>query len=230
MPRLRILQLGIADYSRTWDLQRSLFERRLTDETDDSLILCEHPHTYTVGRDGVDHLGRHLLMNKVELALHGIQVFEIDRGGDITYHGPGQLVGYPILDLNGYYRDVHRYLRDLEEVIIRTTGTFGLTGHRIDKATGVWVDTPRGPEKICAIGVKVTRWITMHGFALNVHTDLKYFQHIVPCGISDKGVTSIQTLLGRPVPMPDVEEELIRRFAEVFGVTTIRPEPEPVLP
>jgi lipoyl(octanoyl) transferase len=229
MPPVRIMRLGLADYGRTWDLQRSLFERRLKGQTDDWLILCEHPHTYTVGRDGIDHLGRHLLRNREELALHGIQVFEIDRGGDITYHGPGQLVGYPILDLNAYYRDVHRYLRDLEETVIRTVGAFGIAGRRIDRSTGVWVDTPRGPEKICAIGVKVSRWITMHGFALNVDTDLKYFGHIVPCGISDKGVTSIQAVLERTMSIPEVEEELVRRFEEVFRVPTTRMEPEPVL-
>lgn len=183
---------------------------------DDTLLLCEHPHTYTVGKNGVDNLSRHLLLNKEELAANGISVFEIDRGGDITYHGPGQLVGYPILNLNNYYRDVHRYLRDLEEVILKTLAKFSITARRVEESTGVWVDTPSGPEKICAIGVKVTRWITMHGFALNMNANLDYFNHIIPCGISDKGVTSMSKILDRLVDERAVIDAVDASFREVF--------------
>lgn len=218
--RLNVLKLGLSDYASTWDLQKRLFELRLKDRIDDTLILCEHPHTYTVGKNGVDNVGKHLLMNKEELEKNNIFVFEIDRGGDITYHGPGQIVGYPILNLNNYYRDMHRYLRDIEEVIIRSIGAFGITGKRIDKVTGVWVDTPRGPEKICAIGVKVTRWITMHGFALNVNSNLDFFNNIIPCGITDKGVTSVQKILGKEVPLPEVEDRIIASFEDVFQVSS----------
>jgi lipoyl(octanoyl) transferase len=217
---LHILKLGLADYRSTWDLQKKLFDRRLRNEIEDTLILCQHPHTYTVGRNGVDTVAKHLLMNQEELAENGISVFEIDRGGDITYHGPGQLVGYPILNLNNYYRDMHRYLRDIEEVIIRTLAEFGMTGKRVEKITGVWSDTPRGPEKICAIGVKVTRWITMHGFALNVSPNLDYFNGIVPCGITDKGVTSMEKILGNNIKMAEIENVIVKNFGEVFNVKT----------
>ncbi len=214
------MKLGLSDYQVTWDLQKKLFDRCLAGETGDTLILCEHPHTYTVGKNGVDSMGKHLRMNKEELAENGISVFEIDRGGDITYHGPGQVVGYPILNLNHYYRDVHRYLRDLEEVIIRTLSEFGITGKRIESITGVWVDTARGQEKICAIGVKVTRWITMHGFALNVNANLDYFNGIVPCGISDKSVTSMEKVLGKKIELNLVEDSIIKCFGEVFEIET----------
>ena len=218
--RLNVLKLGLSDYVSAWDLQKRLFELRLKDRIDDTLILCEHPHTYTVGKNGVDNVGKHLLMNKEELKKNNISVFEIDRGGDITYHGPGQIVGYPILNLNNYYRDMHRYLRDIEEVIIRAIGAFGITGKRIDAVTGVWTDSPLGPEKICAIGVKVTRWITMHGFALNVNSNLDFFNNIIPCGITDKGVTSVQKILGKEIPLPTVEERIIASFEEVFQVSS----------
>jgi lipoyl(octanoyl) transferase len=216
---MKIINLGLSDYQSTWDLQKKLFDQRLKDEIGDVLILCEHPHTYTVGKNGVDTLSKHLLMNQEELAQNGISVFEIDRGGDITYHGPGQIVGYPILNLNNYYRDVHRYLRDIEEVIIRSLSEFGINGKRIDRITGVWIDTPQGPEKICAIGVKVSRWITMHGFALNVTTNLDYFNGIVPCGLSDKTVTSMEKILDQKVGVGEVESVVIKNFGRVFKVT-----------
>jgi lipoyl(octanoyl) transferase len=209
-------RLGLVDYQAAWDLQRSLFEQRLQGNIPDTLVLCQHPHTYTVGKNGADNVSKHLLLNQEQLRSYGINVFEIDRGGDITYHGPGQVVGYPILDLNAHYRDVHRYLRDLEEAVIQTVKRWGIDGKRIDGVTGVWVDTPRGFEKLCAIGVKVTRWITMHGFALNVNTNLDYFNHIIPCGISDKGVTSMAVLTGAPVDLDDVQDEIEIAFGRVF--------------
>ncbi len=213
---LEVRRLGPIDYQTAWDLQRELFDRRLKNEIPDTLLLCQHSHTYTVGKNGTDNMSKHLLLNQEQLRLHGIEVFEIDRGGDITYHGPGQVVGYPILDLNAHYRDVHRYLRDLEEAVIQTVKRWGIDGKRIDGVTGVWVDTPRGSEKLCAIGVKVTRWITMHGFALNVNTNLDYFNHIIPCGISDKGVTSMAVLTGAPVDFDDVQDEIEIAFGRVF--------------
>ena len=213
---MHVLNIGKIGYQKAWDLQQMVFTQRLRDEMDDTMLLCEHPHTYTVGKNGVDNLSRHLLLNKEELAANGISVFEIDRGGDITYHGPGQLVGYPILNLNNYYRDVHRYLRDLEEVILKTLAKFSITARRVEESTGVWVDTPSGPEKICAIGVKVTRWITMHGFALNMNANLDYFNHIIPCGISDKGVTSMSKILDRLVDERAVIDAVDASFREVF--------------
>jgi lipoyl(octanoyl) transferase len=218
---VNFLTLGLSDYQSTWDLQKKLFDQVLHGEIDDTLILCEHPHTYTVGKNGVASLGKHLRMNQQELSENGISVFEIDRGGDITYHGPGQIVGYPILNLNHYYRDMHRYLRDIEEVIIRVLAEFHVAGKRIEKITGVWTDTPGGPEKICAIGVKVTRWITMHGFALNVNSNLDYFNGIVPCGITDKGVTSMERILGKKIDLNHVENSIMKYFREVFETQTI---------
>ena len=216
---LNILKLGLSDYASTWELQKQLFDLRLKDKIEDTLILCEHPHTYTIGKNGVDNVGKHLLMNKEELKRNHISVFEIDRGGDITYHGPGQIVGYPILNLNHHYRDMHRYLRDIEEAIICSIGMFGIHGKRINTITGVWVDTPSSSEKICAIGVKVSRWITMHGFALNVNSNLDFFSNIIPCGISDKGVTSMEKILGRAIPLAEVEHHIIASFEEVFKIT-----------
>lgn len=218
---LQVVDLGLAGYRETWDLQKEIFDRRLSGDIGDVLLLCEHPNTYTVGKNGVDHVSRHLRMNREQLEQYGIGVYEIDRGGDITYHGPGQLVGYPILNLNDHYRDVHRYLRDLEETIIRTLADFGIEGLRIKDITGVWINGPRGPEKICAIGVKVTRWITMHGFAFNVNTNLDFFGGIVPCGITDKGVTSLQALAGHPKDMPGVKARLIGHFAEIFNLEAV---------
>ncbi len=218
MNTLQIKRLGNIEYATAWDIQRTTFNECLTGKAEDTLFLCEHSHTYTIGKNGVENADKNLLWNKEQLERQNISVFEIDRGGDITYHGPGQIVGYPILNLNNYYRDVHRYLRDIEEVIIRTLADFNISGHRIDKITGVWVDSPRGPEKICAIGVKVTRWITMHGFALNVNSDLNYFGGIIPCGITDKGITSCKKILGQEISLTEVENSIIKHFGDVFQV------------
>ncbi len=184
---------------------------RVANEISDTILFTEHHNTYTIGKSGGDD---HLLADDVELHHKGVSVFKTDRGGDITYHGPGQLVCYPILDLNGYYLDVRRYLRDLEEVIIKTLAHYDISARRDPEFTGVWV----GNEKICAMGVKVSRWVTMHGFAFNVNTDLSFFGRIIPCGIFHKGVTSLSELLGETQDMEEVMENVAANIAEVFGV------------
>jgi len=207
---VRVVRLGRTRYRECWDLQRALFARRAAGELPDLLLLTEHEHVYTLGTGAdVDHL----LAGDAELSERGIDVAAVDRGGDITYHGPGQLVGYPLLDLHAYTRDLHWYLRRLEEVIIRVLGEFHVSGSRLEGYTGVWA----GGEKICAIGIKASRWITMHGFALNVTTDLSFYDRIIPCGIFDRGVTSLQAVLGSAPPMAAVESAVVRAFAEVFG-------------
>ncbi|MBM4167523.1 MAG: lipoyl(octanoyl) transferase LipB, partial [Ignavibacteria bacterium] len=211
MNRIQILNLHHTDYKHTWDLQKNFFSLVEEKAIGDVLILNEHEHVYTIGKSGDDN---HLLASEEELKINGVDVFHIDRGGDITYHGPGQLVGYPILNLDNYYCDIHRYLRDLEEVLILTLNDFGIEGTRNNDFTGVWV----GENKIAAIGVKVSKWITMHGFAFNVNTDLSYFDRIIPCGIFHKGVTSLEKLLGKKIAMNEVEESVIRNFEKVFSV------------
>ncbi len=214
---ISLLNIGLTDYKPAWDLQKKLFDLRVEGKISDVLLLNEHNHVYTIGKSGNEN---HLLANSEELKAKGASVYEIDRGGDITYHGPGQLVGYPILDLNNYYLDIHRYLRDLEEVIIRTLAEFGIKASRDNSFTGVWV----GNEKIAAIGVKVSHWVTMHGFALNVNTDLSYFERIIPCGIFHKGVTSIEKLLGHQVPLDEVTKFIVKHFQKVFDVKIIEQE------
>jgi lipoate-protein ligase B len=210
MTEVTAISLGVTKYKPTWELQQKVFGLRLGGKLPDVLLLNEHNHVYTFGKSGDEH---HLLAQEAELREKGIDVYHIDRGGDVTYHGPGQLVGYPIIDLNNYYPDVHRYLRDIEEVIIRTLADFYIVAHRDEGLTGVWV----GENKIAAIGVKASHWITMHGFALNVNTDLSYFDRIIPCGIFHKGVTSMQRVLGEEVSMSEVTEVLIGQFGKVFG-------------
>ena len=185
---------------------------------DDTLLLVEHPHVLTLGVRG-DGGRSHILAAPDVLAERGIEIHDTGRGGDITYHGPGQLVGYPIVDLAPDRRDVHRYVRDLEDVLIRTAATYGVDAGRVEGLTGVWV----GRDKLAAIGVRIARWITSHGFALNVTTDLSYFDLIVPCGIPDRGVTSLARLLGRPVDMHDVEDRVATEFLAVFGCGTPAP-------
>ncbi len=211
---VNVISLSRTDYKQTWDLQKQIFSLVQEKAIDDVLILNEHEHVYTIGKSGDDN---HLLASEEELELNGVKVFHIDRGGDITYHGPGQLVGYPILNLENYYLDIHRYLRDLEEVLILTLHDFGIEGTRNNDFTGVWV----GENKIAAIGVKVSKWITMHGFAFNVNTDLSYFDRIIPCGIFHKGVTSMEKLFGKKIAMNEVEESVIKNFEEVFQVRAI---------
>src|SRR5712691_10502794 len=212
MRPIEIRQLGVVPYAEALALQRALVADRQAGRIDDLLILLEHPHVLTLGVRG-DGGRSHILANADVLRSRGVDVYEAGRGGDVTYHGPGQVIGYPILDLKPDRCDVHRYVRDLEDVLIRTTADFGVESGRVDGLTGVWV----GREKIAAIGVRIARWVTSHGFACNVTTDLGYFQLIVPCGIADRAVTSLARLTGRDVGRHAVESKIITRFCEVFG-------------
>jgi lipoyl(octanoyl) transferase len=199
-------------YAEALSLQRSLVEERRVGRADDTLLLVEHPHVLTLGVRG-DGGRAHILVTPEALTSRGVEVHETGRGGDITYHGPGQIVGYPIIDLKPDRCDVHRYVRDLEDVLIRTAAGYGVIAERVEGLTGVWV----GREKLAAIGVRIARWITSHGFAFNVTTDLEYFNLIVPCGIADRGVTSLAQLLGRTVERADVEDQIVANFRQVFG-------------
>jgi lipoyl(octanoyl) transferase len=206
-----VKRLGLIGYQQALDLQRDLVEQRKRGDIPDLLLLLEHPDVITLGvKTRSDR--SHVLETEEALSEKGVQLFESGRGGDVTYHGPGQLVGYPILDLKPDRCDVHRYVRDLEDVLIQTVAAFGISAGRIEGLTGIWV----GQEKIAAIGVRISRWVTSHGFALNVSTDLSRFGLIVPCGITDKGVTSMQQLLGRRVPMVEVADAAERAFRAVF--------------
>lgn len=228
--------LGHASYKPVWELQTAI-QQRLIDEkrarrdqklykpgegSNDVLLFVEHPHVYTLGKSGDSS---HLLKGLKELNDIDAEYIEIDRGGDITYHGPGQVVGYPILDLDRYFTDIHKYLRKLEEIIIRTCAEYDIEAGRIEGLTGVWA----GDKKVCAMGIRCSRWVTMHGFALNVNTDLSYFNHIVPCGINDKEVTSLQELLGKKIDPAEVKEYLVRHFSNVFEVNIVRAKSLPEL-
>jgi lipoyl(octanoyl) transferase len=208
---IEVRRLGLMPYAEALALQRSLVEERRADRVGDLLLLVEHPHVLTLGVRG-DGGRSHILAAPPSLSALGVEVHETGRGGDITYHGPGQVVGYPILDLRPDRCDVHRYVRDLEEVLIRAAADYGIRAGRVDGLTGVWV----GREKLAAIGVRIARWVTSHGFAFNVSTDLSYFGLIVPCGIADRGVTSLSRLLGRSVSSSEVEDRIAERFSEVF--------------
>ena len=199
-------------YADALTLQRALVEDRRQGRIGDVLLLVEHPHVLTLGVRG-DGGRSHILVTPEALASRGVEVHETGRGGDITYHGPGQIVGYPIIDLKPDRQDVHRYVRDLEDVLIRTARDYGIDATRVEDLTGVWV----GREKLAAIGVRIARWITSHGFAFNVTTDLDYFDLIVPCGIADRGVTSLARLLGRAVDCREVEDRIAAHFRHVFG-------------
>jgi lipoate-protein ligase B len=201
-------------------LQERLWAERLAGERPDTLVLLEHPPVYTLGRGA---RAEHLLLDHAACAGLGIAVYETSRGGDITYHGPGQLIGYPIVDLTDRGRDVHRYLRDLEAVLIRALAAFGIVAGRCEGLTGVWV----GGEKVAAIGVRVRRWVTTHGFALNVDPDLDHFAGIIPCGLRDRGVTSLARLLGAPPPAGEVERAVVAAYATVFQVQFERAAPPP---
>lgn len=221
--RIELYDLGYASYQPVWDLQHSIQQKiieekradqkgELTGERkNDILLFVEHPHVYTLGKSGKEE---HLLRSLTELQQLEAEFVKSDRGGDITYHGPGQIVGYPILDLDRHFTDVHKYLRFLEEVIIRTCADYGFKAERIEGLTGVWINN----MKICAMGIRCSRWVTMHGFALNVNTDLRYFTNIVPCGIQDKKATSLQELIGHKVDINEVKEHIVRHFQEVFEV------------
>ena len=214
-----VCRLGRTRYGEAWELQRRVFDRCVRGAADDTLLLTEHEPVYTIGKGGDQN---HLLASDEELSKDGTEVFRIDRGGDITYHGPGQIVGYPILNLQHHTPDIHKYLRDLEEVIIRTLTRFDIRGEREPDLTGVWV---KG-EKIAALGVRVSKWVTMHGFALNVNTDLQRFARIIPCGIFHKGVTSMEQLLGRRILLAEVETTLTESFSDVFGCTPVAITPD----
>jgi lipoyl(octanoyl) transferase len=230
--RVAFQPLGRMDYQEAWDYQTRLFDgivgqklenRRRTDAgmpalpTRNYLLFVEHPHVYTLGKSGKEE---HLLLDAEGLRRHGATYYKINRGGDITYHGPGQLVGYPILDLENFFTDIHRYLRLIEEAIILTLAEYGIEAGRIDGLTGVWIDFEQqeNPRKICAIGVKTSRWVTMHGFAFNVNAQLDYFGHIVPCGIDDKAVTSMEQELGAPQDEARVAERVRHHLGALFGM------------
>jgi lipoyl(octanoyl) transferase len=235
----RFQDLGTIAYSDAWDYQTSLFENTLAiktsnrtlapesqQQTDNYLLFCEHPHVYTLGKSGKES---NLLLKDDALSAIQATYHHINRGGDITYHGPGQVVGYPIFDLDNFFTDIHKYLRSLEEIIIRTVDAYGVRAGRIAGLTGVWVDheNESAARKICAFGVRASRWVTMHGFALNVNTDLNYFNHIIPCGIPDKAVTSLQRETGQIIPMHDVSAILRRNFEDVFGLQLeVQPTPK----
>jgi lipoyl(octanoyl) transferase len=214
MTPLHVRRLGLVPYADGLELQRQLVEDRKADRIPDTLLLLQHPHVLTIGvkKDGRSHI----LASAERLASLGVDVFETGRGGDVTYHGPGQLVGYPIIDLNPDRRDVHKYVRDLEEVMIRVCADYGIEAGRVKGMSGAWIQD----AKIGAIGVRISRWITSHGFAFNVTTDVKFFNLIVPCGIADRGVTSLASQLGRAPEMAEIEDHFVEHFAAVFGRTS----------
>ncbi|MEW6510332.1 MAG: lipoyl(octanoyl) transferase LipB [Bacteroidota bacterium] len=220
---LWVVPLGRTPYHQCWDLQEGLSRRRQGGEVPDLLLMTEHDPVYTLGTAGSDS---HLLKSEPDLRRQGIGVVRCNRGGDVTCHAPGQLVGYPIIDLHSFYLDLHRYLRDLEEVVIRAIAAFGIRAGRVGGLTGVWVEG----EKICAIGIRTRRWVTMHGFALNVNNDLSLFRNIVPCGIRNRGVTSLAAQLGRPVAMGDVAASVTEEFAALFGLQAVPVTPAALQP
>jgi len=213
---IEVRRLGTIDYQAALDLQARLVDERKQARIPDQLLLLEHPPVITLGVR-TRHDRSHVLESDASLAAKGVALFETGRGGDVTYHGPGQLVGYPIVDLRPDRCDVHRYVRDLEEVLIRAVAEFGVRAGRIQGLTGIWVGPADKQAKLAAIGVRISRWVTSHGFALNVNTNLSHFGLIVPCGITDKGVTSLERLLGRPVPMDEVSDAVARQFAAIFS-------------
>ena len=230
MQKVKLLDLGLKDYKETWSYQEDLFKEvvdikinnrknNLSTKTPNYFLFVEHPHVYTLGKNG--DLSN-LLLNEEQLKVKGATFYKINRGGDITYHGPGQIVGYPILDLESFFTDIHKYLRFLEEVIIKTLADYGIKSERSKGETGVWLDvgTPFA-RKICAMGVRASRWVTMHGFALNVNTNLGYFDNIIPCGIKGKAVTSLELELNRKVSLEEVKAKILKHFIELFKVEFI---------
>lgn len=207
--KLTYCDLGTIDYKEAWELQRNIFDQRYINEIDDILLLLEHPQTYTLGKTA-DR--QNLVGNEDYIRKNNISVYHIDRGGDITYHGPGQIVGYPIFNLNNWTKDTHKYLRALEEILIQTCADYGLTAERNTKYTGVWIEE----RKIGAIGIKVSRWITMHGFAFNINTDLSLYNGIIPCGINDKGVTSLKKELNREIDIQEVKTKILNHTLKIF--------------
>ncbi|MCC9041792.1 lipoyl(octanoyl) transferase LipB [Myroides sp. M-43] len=232
--QVKLIDLGEKDYKDTWDYQEQIFQSILdvkirnrreerTDATDNYFLFVEHPHVYTLGKSGDAH---NMLLNDEQLKAKGATFYKINRGGDITYHGPGQVVGYPIIDLENFFTDIHKYLRLLEETIILVLQDYGVESSRSEGETGVWLGagTPFA-RKICAMGVRASRWVTMHGFAFNVNSDLGYFDNIIPCGIRGKGVTSLNVELGvEYVDEDEVREKIIKYFSELFEARVIRQE------
>lgn len=224
--------IGEVDYKYTWDYQTQIFDNIVqtkisnrnspakAEETVNHLIFCEHPHVYTLGKSGKED---HLLLDQTELEKKSISYYKINRGGDITYHGPGQIVGYPIFDLDHFFTDIHKFLRYIEEAVILTLEEYQIKGERIEGLTGVWIDVNGdNPRKICALGIKCSRWVTMHGFAFNVNTNLDMFQNIVPCGISDKAVTSMELELGEKINIKEVKDRLLINLANIFDFEVVR--------
>jgi len=225
MPEVLFKQLGLIDYKKAWDFQEGIFQNTISEkirirngETDlvtkNYLLFCEHPHVYTLGKSGSED---NLLLNESQLSDNNANFYKINRGGDITYHGPGQLVVYPIFDLDHFFSDIHKYLRFLEQAVIDTLLEYNIVSDRVEGLTGVWVegDTPRA-RKICALGVKCSRWVTMHGIGFNINSDLSYFSHIIPCGIDDKAVTSMKKELGKEVNFEEVSQVLKEKLAKQF--------------
>lgn len=229
--KVQFQELGTKEYQLAWDYQEELLKKNLEIKihnrenpedqkpTENHLLFVEHPHVYTLGKSGHEE---NLLANEAKLKEINATYVKVNRGGDITYHGFGQIVGYPILDLENFYTDIHRYMRDLEEVIIRTIAEYGMKGERSNGETGVWLDVGKPyARKICAMGVKASRWVTIHGFALNVNTDMRYFEYIIPCGITDKQVTSLKRELEKEVDVEDVKTKIKKHFTDVFGCELI---------
>ncbi len=229
----KVISLGLIDYQEAWDFQEKLFAETVAkkisnrdlpaeqqQQTSNYLLFCSHPHVFTLGKSGKPE---NLLVDDEKLAEIGASYYKINRGGDITYHGPGQLVVYPILDLDNFFTDIHKYLRLLEEAVILTLAEYGVKAGRIQGLTGVWIDfeEQKNPRKICAMGVKSSRWVTMHGLAFNINTDLDYFNYIVPCGIDDKAVTSLQNELGQQQNLPEVERRLLQNIVRLFEIQSL---------
>lgn len=228
MQNVKFIDLGLIDFKQAWDYQEKLFNEivqqkinnrnqlsNIQHPTSNILIFCEHPHVYTLGNSGKQ---QHLLISEQQLKEKNASFYKINRGGDITYHGPGQIVAYPLLDLDNFFTDIHKYLRFLEEIIILTLAEYGIKSGRSKGETGVWLDgeNPLKARKICAMGVRASRWVTMHGLALNVNTDLNYFGNIIPCGITDKAVTSMEKELGQKINEEEVKQKLKKHFADLF--------------
>lgn len=231
--QVKITDLGLIDYQEAWDYQEKVFaetvavklSNRKNDEekpTPNHILICQHPHVYTLGKSGKEE---NLLLDEAALAEKKVNFYKINRGGDITYHGPGQLVIYPILDLENFFTDIHKFLRLLEEAVILTLADYGIKAGRVDGYTGVWLELNKerllGERKICAMGVKASRWVTMHGLALNVNTDLAYFGNIVACGIQDKAVTSMQMELGKALDMNEVAEVMVKKLTHLFEMELV---------
>ena len=232
MKKIYFQDLGLIDYKKAWDFQENLFKEtvntkitnrkndKMVEETKNHLLFCEHPHVYTLGKSGDEN---HLLLSETLLKQKKATYYKINRGGDITYHGPGQIVGYPILDLDHFFTDIHKYLRFLEEAIILTLAEYKIKADRYEGYTGVWLDVndPLKARKIAAMGVRCSRWVTMHGFAFNINTNLDYFNNIVPCGIEDKKVTSLQKELNQKIDVEEVKQKLKTHFAKLFTAEII---------